>query len=157
MPEEQLINKRVKEIRGLICKSPSVLHENSSLLDLLREIIKDTRSRHVYVVNDQDKLVGSVRVKNTIQYLFPSLTLLQESKAMQISSYLDYSTATSVKDIMTTIPEYVYETTTLAELITIMVREQVNEVPVIDKDRRIIGEVNFLEIIAYYLKVHDQI
>jgi CBS domain-containing protein len=76
---------------------------------------------------------------------------------MQISSYMDYSTATSVKDIMTTNPEYVYETTSLAELIKIMIREQVNEVPVIDKDRRVIGEVNFLEIIAYYLKVHDQI
>ncbi len=151
MPEEMLINKQVKDIKNLICKDPSVIFQENSLTDLLREIIKDTRSRHVYVVDDHNKLVGSVRLKNTIQYMFPSITLLQESKALQVSSYLNYSQAETVKEIMTRNPSYVHENTTLAEMIRIMVKEQVNELPVLDREFTIIGEVNFLELITYYL------
>jgi len=33
-----------------------------------------------------------------------------------------------------------------------MIREKVNELPVINQNHQIIGEVNFLEVIDYYLK-----
>jgi len=68
---------------------------------------------------------------------------------------MHYSSSKVVKDIMKTNPNYVYEDSLLSEMIAIMVREKVNELPVIDKDRKIIGEVNFLKVIAYYLKNTD--
>jgi len=152
MPEDSLANVKVRDIKQLIIQNPSVLDENSSLEDLLKEIIKDTRSRHVYIINKQNKLVGSVRLNNTIQYMFPATSLLQESETLQIGSYMMYSSAKTIKDIMTTNPNYVFKDTSLSEMIKIMIREKVNELPVINKDHQIIGEVNFLEVIEYYLK-----
>ena len=57
MPENSLANVKIRDIKQLIIQNPSVLDENSSLKDLLKEIIKDTRSRHVYIINKQNKLV----------------------------------------------------------------------------------------------------
>jgi CBS domain-containing protein len=64
---------------------------------------------------------------------------------------MEYSAAKLAKDIMNTSPIYVFEDTPLAEMITIMTREKINELPVVDKKQKIIGEVNVLEIIAKYL------
>ncbi|HHE37056.1 MAG TPA: CBS domain-containing protein [Candidatus Cloacimonetes bacterium] len=155
MPEDRLAKVKVRDIDQLIIENPSVIDENSSLIDLLREIIKDTRSRHVYVVNKKNKLIGSVRLNNTIQYMFPATSLLQERENLQISSFMLYSSAKTVKDIMTTNPSYVFEDTLLLEMIRIMIREKVNELPVVDKQHQVIGEVNFLEVIDYYLKNID--
>jgi len=73
MPEEKLANKKGKGVRQLISVDPSILSEDRSLRELLEEIIKDTRFRHVYIVNNNNELSGSVRINNTIQYLFPSI------------------------------------------------------------------------------------
>ena len=41
MPEDRLAKVKVRDIDQLIIENPSVIDENSSLIDLLREIIKD--------------------------------------------------------------------------------------------------------------------
>jgi CBS domain-containing protein len=152
MPEDKLASVKVKDVKQLIVANPSILMENSSLNELLKEIIKDSRSRHVYIINKKNKLIGSVRLNNTIQYMFPSIALLQGSDTLQVGTYMMFSSAKTVKDIMTTNPSYVFEDTALSEMIKILIREKVNELPVVDKELHVIGEVNFLEVIQYYLK-----
>ncbi len=48
-------------------------------------------------------------------------------------------------------PYFVEESTPLFEMAEILIREKINELPVVDKDRRVIGQVNVYEIIAAFL------
>ena len=153
MPEKSLSSVMVKDVQHLIVENPSILTTEASISDLLDKIVEDTRSRHVYVVDAENQLVGSVRLNNTLEYLFPTITLIDNLERPHISSFLDYSSAKKVADIMNPNPFFVYKETMLSETIKIMVREQVNELPVIDSKKKIIGEVNVLEIITYYRNI----
>ncbi len=152
MPEEELSKIKVRDIKHLIVQDPTVISQDCSIDDLLVKILEDPRSRHVYVVNKENSLVGSIRLNNIIRYLFTTTTLLENSVSFEINSFMAYSSAKKVKDIMNTVPSYVYEDMFLSEMIRIMTKEKVNELPIIDNNKKIIGEVNVIEIIDYYLK-----
>jgi len=53
---------------------------------------------------------------------------------------------------MNTKPGFVQSDTSVNETVKIMIEETVNELPVVDNEHRVIGDINFLEIIAAYIK-----
>jgi len=152
MPEEKLSKVKVKDIMHLIVKKSTTISKDSSLDQLLSKILEDTTSRHVYVVNEGNKLIGSVRLNNTIKYLFPAISLQENTDVFEIGSYMEYSNAQKVEDIMNTVCSYAFDDSMISDVIRIMIREKTNELPVVDKEFRVIGEINVLEIIMYYLK-----
>ena len=152
MPEEKLSKVKVKDIMHLIVKKSATISKDSSLDQLLSKILEDTTSRHVFVVNEGNKLIGSVKLNNTIKYLFPAISLQENTDVFEIGSYMEYSNAQKVEDIMNTVCSYTFDDTMISDVIRIMIREKTNELPVVDKEFRVIGEINVLEIIMYYLK-----
>ncbi len=152
MPEEKLSKIKVKDIMHLIVKKSATISKDSSLDQLLSKILEDTTSRHVYVVNEGNKLIGSVRLNNTIKYLFPAISLQENTDVFEIGSYMEYSNAQKVEDIMNTVCSYAFDDSMISDVIRIMIREKTNELPVVDKEFKVIGEINVLEIIMYYLK-----
>ena len=152
--EESLGKVLISEIKDLIIKNPTIIFKDTKIKDIMSAIIEDSRSRHAYVVDNSGKLIGSIRTNNIIQYLFPT-TYLKESQSLQISSYWEFSNAKTAEDIMNKNPNYVYEHTNIKKLITIMISEKINEVPVIDKNFKLVGEVNVMEIIAKWLEMNQ--
>jgi len=144
MSEEILLKTRVRSIKHLIVNETAIVSPDTKIKDVLAKIIKDTRSRHAYIVDKNNVLIGSIRVNNVIQYLFPTTVLFDNADSFHVGSFMEYSTAKLAKDIMNTNPIYVFEDTPLAEMITIMTREKVNELPIVDKNLKILGEVNVL-------------
>jgi Mg/Co/Ni transporter MgtE len=152
MREEKLSNVTVESISSLIVQTPALVTPETSIETMLRHVIQDTRSRHAYVVDADNRLIGSVRFNNIIQYLFPSTILLELDDTPKISSFMEYSDATHVRQIMNTRPRYVQKSTPLAAMVRIMMEEKINELPVVDEQMHVIGEVNVLEIIAFALQ-----
>lgn len=152
MIEEELLNINVGDINKLIVKNPAIVKENCTIREMLEKVIEDTRSRHAYIVDEDDHLIGSIRMNQIIQYLFPTTILLEDRDSPRLCSFLDYSEASKVSEIMNRNPIYVFEKTSLPEMIKIMHQETVNELPVVDKNLRVVGEVNVLQIIAFSLK-----
>ncbi len=152
MPEEKLSKVKVKDIMHLIVKKSTTISKDSSLDQLLSKILEDTTSRHVYVVNEGNKLIGSVRLNNTIKYLFPAISLQENTDVFEIGSYMEYSNAQKVEDIMNTVCSYAFDDSMISDVIRIMIREKTNELPVVNKEFKVIGEINVLEIVKYYLE-----
>ena len=150
MIEEKLSKIKVKDIKNLVIENATILTLEATLDELLEKIVEDPRSRHVYVVDNNEKLVGSVRLNQVVQYLFPTITLLQTSDTNNLSDFLLFSDASCIKDIMTEPPNFVYEDTTISEMIEIMTKEKINELPILNSNQNIVGEVNILEVITYY-------
>ena len=57
MPEERLSKIQVKNIRDLIVKEPAVVKRNTHINEVFKKIIKDTRSRHAYIVDKKNVLI----------------------------------------------------------------------------------------------------
>jgi CBS domain-containing protein len=146
MPEEILNNLSVGNISNLVVKDPTIVGPDCTLDELLAKIVEDTRTRHAYVVDEGEHLVGSVRLSNLIQRLFPYGTLAAKGDAviMTLPHLLDTET---VGEFMNTDPYYVNEETPLKEVAGIMAQENVGELPIVDDEKRVIGEVNVLEIL----------
>lgn len=152
MREEMLSNVTVENISSLIVQKPALVLPETSIETMLRNVVEDTRSRHAYVVDADNRLIGSVQFNNIIQYLFPSTILLELDDSPKISSFMEYSDATHVHQIMNTRPRYVQKSTPLSAMVRIMIEEKINELPVVDDQMHVIGEVNVLEIIAFALQ-----
>lgn len=102
-------------------------------------------SRHVYIVDDDERLQGSVRLHDLIETLFPYLLVGEISE--EDLSPLDLIFDSPATRFINREHLAVTEDTTLAELIPMMIENFVNELPVIDATGRVIGEVNMLEIL----------
>ncbi len=151
--QEKLYETKVKDIRKFIVKDPTLAKPEETINSVLKKIIADVRSRHAYIVDSQGKLIGSLRINNIIAFLFPSVFFMDEYTSIPVSSFVDYTNAKLVKDIMNSDPSFVYEDTPLKDMVKIMLEEKINELPVVDKDKKVIGEVNVMELITYYLQI----
>lgn len=150
--KEKLATTKVKDARNLLVKEPTTVKASASTTQILKSIISDTRTRHLYVVDDSKHLLGSILLNDVVKFLFPWAAAFDKYESVVLEFNKIFSAKTA-EDIMRTDPLYVYETDSLEDAATIMMESKINELPVIDKKRVIIGQINMYEIIEAYLKI----
>ena len=145
--ERLLAHMRVAEVHGSIVTTAATVAPDASIAELLEKILEDPRTRHVYVVDEAGRLLGSVRLVAVLRHLFP-YTSLPDAERASPSELLRYLAAATAAEIMNPAPRYVTEDASMLEVVRLMVEENLGELPVVDAGRRVVGEVNFLEIVA---------
>jgi len=144
-----LAKKKVSEVRHLIIASPSSISGDADMKELMYKMNEDLRTRHVYVVDKENKLTGSIRMNAIVQYLFPYCAIL--TPGITISSDLTPNLfATKVSEFMRKNPFFVKEDYTLEECANIFISEKINELPVVTDDMTLIGQISMHEIIKDY-------
>ncbi len=151
MAERSIGDMHIRDVHRLIIENAATIGADRPLTELLQKIIADPRSRHVYVVDEEGTLIGSVRLNAIVKQLFPMTTAASSGEYRTLEILATYD-AKTVSDLMNESPVFVQEETTVNEAVQLMVAEGVNELPVVDEKRRVTGEINFLEVIAAYLK-----
>ena len=150
--KEKLAATKVKDVRNLLVKEPTTVKASASTTEILQSIIADTRTRHLYVVDELNHLIGSVRLNDVVKFLFPWAAAFDKYESV-VLEYNQIFIAKTAKDIMRTDPLFVYETDTLEDAAKIMMESTINELPVIDENRVVIGQINMYEIIEAYLRI----
>ncbi len=115
---------------------------------------KDLRTRHVYVVDAAGRLLGTVRMGSVVEYLFPFDAVIEQNTPLY-ESYVPHLGAKTAADLMHTPAVRVTEETTLGEMARLLMREAINELPVVDVQERLIGQVNVYETIKAYLDIEE--
>lgn len=141
----------VADVRHLIVEDPTVVAADATTDDLLEAIVRDTRTRHTYVVDEEGVLIGAVRMNAIVGYLFPIVAMTTPNVDLS-AERLSVFSARAVTEIMNDQPRAVTESTSLADVARVLLEEHINELPVVDETGRLIGQVNVYEIIATYLK-----
>ncbi len=141
----------VKSIRTLITQEASVVHEDDSLLTVAREIIRDPKTRSVYVVNSKDKLVGIIPVIELVQYIYFDM-IPQDYITYRFPLLL--SGETLAKDIMLP-PVYVKDDESLKSALIKMFKNNLKEIPVVDEELHVIGDLNILELIKVWVELNS--
>lgn len=136
----------MKEVHKLLTK-PSLVNENASLKEVVESITEDPKTRAVYVIDDDKKLKGIIVLKAVLKSAF--LESIPEP-------YLSFSSLMSVRpkikearDMMVP-PIYVKEKNTIKDAFILMMQNDLEEIPVVDDDLRVIGDLNMLELLKLW-------
>lgn len=148
--EKHIADRKVGDVRHLVVPNASTVRPDQSLDDLLRIMIDDPCTRHVYVVDGAERLVGVVRMFRVVEYLFPFTSALERSNEMVVAE-MPQPSARTAADLMNPEPLYVDEKTRVDEMARILLREKITELPVVDADHRLVGQINMYEVIAGHL------
>jgi len=141
------VNKKtVSDICNLIVKEATTIKANETISMLFQKMIEDQRTRHVYVVDNENILIGSVRLNDLVDLILPYLQNLDDEMFNKFATSISDKL---VSDIMIKDFLYLTEDTKLSNMISVMLEHRVNELPIVDEKKRISGEVNFLEFIKF--------
>ncbi len=140
----------VADISRLVVEDPSRIGPDANLHELLETMIADLRTRNVYVVDAEQRLIGCVRMERIVEQLFP-LQAIVTSSFDELLSEPTRLKAKSVRELMISPPPAMTMGTPLRQVATTLMRERTHEVAVVDDRGRLVGEINMYEIIKAYL------
>ena len=131
----------------MIDKSVTV-SEDEEIVEIANKVAKDCETLLVCVVDKEDRLIGIITPKGLL-------------KAAEVGEYgnvrhpffsgreaLHLLTSDHARDIMSA-PISVKPDDEVQTAIDLMLGNNVNEVPVVDKDGKVVGEINFLGIVSH--------
>lgn len=154
MPGKMISDLKVKDAYQLLVEKPSTVTAGASLEEVLRAIVADHKTRHVYVVNKDGGLIGSIKLSGVIEYMFPE-SLFDTAIDINRESLVHFKKSLVAMDIMNRTPSYVTTEASLQEAVEIMKKRNIGELPVVDSQNRLIGEINILEVITSYLNTEN--
>ncbi|MCF7928611.1 MAG: CBS domain-containing protein [Spirochaetales bacterium] len=138
---------QVKEIQKLIVSDPTTILGDEPIESVLTRMIEDPKTRSVYVVNEENQVIGSVRLPSVVEYVFPYEAFMLND---DYYSYWEMFFKKTALEFMARDFKYVHDDTLVSEMIQIMIQNNLQELPVVDQDMHILGEANILETIAYF-------
>lgn len=150
----ELGKKKVSDIQHLIVSNPTTISPEASMTDVLKKMNEDLRTRHIYVVDDQKKLLGSIRMNSLIDYLFPLTALTARDRDVANRTVRGFS-AKKASDIMSATPLHIKESDWVSKAVDVMLRQQINELPVVNDDMVVTGQLAMAEIIQAYLQIME--
>lgn len=138
--------KKVKDIRSLLVQDATVISSDATMGQALKKMLEDQRTRHVYVIDETNVIIGMIRLTDVVEFIMSYLpNLKDDSFEIFLHQYMEKN----VKTIMEKKPVYLQEETLLEEMLSIMVEHRVDELPVVNESLNVIGEVNFLEFVKF--------
>lgn len=140
----------VADISHLVVEDPSQISPEANLHELLTTMIADLRTRNVYVVDAERRLIGCVRMERIVEQLFP-LQAIVTSSFDELLSEPTRLKAKSVRELMISPPPAVNMATPLRQVAATLMRERTHELAIVDDRGHLVGEINMYEIIKAYL------
>ena len=145
-----LASLKVRDIEHLLVVEPAWVLETAAVEEVMEKMIADLRTRWVYVVDERKRLCGGVPMNAIVEILFPLEAIIERPDPLY-EAYFPKITAKTAGELMLAPIPSVSDDITLAELADLMLSNKVSEIPVVDSNNVLTGEVNVFEIIKAYI------
>jgi CBS-domain-containing membrane protein len=143
---------RVADVRHPPVARPAVITPDQSIRRLLQLILEDPRTHHAYVVDRDGRMIGTIRLDALVRFLFPHESVDTSEGTGEMLRVLS---ADCAGDIMQEDFRWVKDSTTLEELVKIMIEDRVDELPVVDEQMRPVGEIGMIDVITAWIEGDD--
>jgi len=137
---------KVSSIRRFITGQASIVSEDADPMEIAKKMIENPKTRSVYVADNNRKLLGLIPVSYLVQYLFFEY-IPDEFLYYRAIKPLE---TVKAKDIMIP-PVYVKEDDSIDVAFQKMASHNIKELPVVNDDLKIIGDLNILELIISWI------
>ena len=152
--EKHILDQTVEDLmEGCSCVAASV-QVGSPLSDAIDAIISADRSTKVYVVDESGVLVGTV----TINTLMRQVGYRLKVRGVGITSFFRFLREVfkdNVEEFMED-PMSVTSGTTVVEATRLIVEHNLNDLPIVDGENHLTGELKSVEIIDASRKLFDE-
>lgn len=146
--------EKVRDIFRLIASKPAIVPEDAPIEKVLDEFVSDPKRRIVCVVNNERKLVGLIRLTELLTYIGVHAGEAVTSLA-HLTPYeagLRYMMGNRAKHLMKEAIS-VKSDDKLLDALNIMEETGLEELPVVNDQGMIVGEIHGLDILIETLKL----
>jgi len=141
-------NIKVKEARDLITLRPSIISEEVPIQEVVKTIIDDPKHRALYVVDKNSKLIGIIDLRRLARHIFPHF--FEEDLIGR--GIIDLVSSETAKDLIPHPPACVTDDDDLETAFGKMMENRLEEIPVVDKDMKVVGDLNLLELFKVWMR-----
>ena len=143
---------KVKDVMNIVTQGATIVEEDSSIREVAKKLIEDPKTTTLYVVNKNKKLIGIVTIGTLLRYLYPE-DIPPEYLEFDISIF--QAKNLQAKDIMA--PSiFIKKEESVGEAFRKMFEYKIWELPVVDDDMHVIGDINGLELIHAWLMKNNK-
>jgi CBS domain-containing protein len=139
---------KVRDLLPLSQTEPAVVPAEASLREVAHKMVEDLKTREVYVVDRERRFLGVITLRRLARWAFAS----ELPGELSPTELLDFLSSKTAGDLALRKPAYVREEDTLERLLGVMFRYDINEIPVVDAEGRIVGNLNMLELLKAWLE-----
>jgi len=136
----------VGDVFESVVQRPSSVKSGAKIRDAIEEMLRNPLSRKVYVVDAAEKLVGTVTTETVLRLLGYRVGV-REIGAISFYKFLKDTLKEDVDSIMVR-SQSVTRETKLTKVLSLMIDNHLNDLPVVDAGGRLIGEVISLELLT---------
>jgi CBS domain-containing protein len=145
MEYKDLKDLRVGDIFDIVTGKPAIVNEDSMLKDAVEAITQTVTSHKVYVVDSQRKLKGVITIETLLKQVGYKAGI-RETGMVSFFKFLSGVFKENVTEFMEK-PVAVTKDHFILEALQKMVEYHLNDLPIIDDDEHIIGELHSIEIL----------
>ena len=148
MSEDRPISDvRVAEVFADVGRTskPATVRVDEPLRNAVESIVEDSDTRKVYVLDADDRLMGTITLETLLRHAGYRLG----ARRTGLTSFLRMMGEISrdkVQDVMTK-PVKVLQDEMIVNVTRLMVENHLNDLPVVDDDNRLVGELNGIDIL----------
>lgn len=151
MVEKDIRDMKVGEVHENMIGKPALVTEDALLRDAVESITQNLASRKVYVVDEEGFLKGVIRIE-TLLRLVGYKVGVRKAGVISFLKFLSGIFDENVTEFMET-PITVTNEHKLLDALQKMVEYHLNDLPVVDAEGRIVGELLSLEFLLEAKKV----
>jgi len=132
---------------------PATVRGDASLREAVEVIVKDSDTRKVYVLDDEERVVGTVTLEVLLRHAGYRLGV----RSTGVTSFLRMLaevTDEKVKEVMAK-PVKVSDNELVANVMKLMVENHLNDLPVVDDHNKLVAELNGLDILKLSIRRWD--
>ncbi len=139
--------------REIMCLEPG------DALGVAIDILSEEKFRHILIANEEQKLLGIISDRDILKYL-PFIGRRPNSMVSVFKEYLlaikpnTVDQAQPLEKLITTKVMHASPDTTCLEAVTTMMARKINSLPIVDKDRHILGLVTSTDLMRSLLDLY---
>lgn len=138
---------KIKEILEIIgSRDLPLVKEDDTIREVLEKMLNYPHTRLMYVVDDEQKCRGIISLGALIRHLFSS----SFEPTVHARFVIPMITAETAEHIMNAGLIYATAEDEVEKVIKRMIKAAIKEIPVLDEENRIIGDVTMLDLLKHY-------
>lgn len=152
MDDKPISDIRVSDVIAGIGKKikPAVVDIDGRLRDAVVSIVEDSETRKVYVVDKDGVLKGTITLETLLRYAGYTLGVRKPGMT-SLLKWLSEIKNDKVTEVMTK-PVRVLQNEMITNVTRLMVENHLNDLPIVDDNNKLVGELNGLDILKASMK-----
>ncbi len=135
-----------------------IVYRGATLKEVVGAMVKGYRRRIVYIVDPGDKIMGSITLSDLKDIAFRYYLDGRLSDLMVITEHIEgLFTSERAVDLMDINFPVCHEKERLGDVIARMIQKDLQDMPVLDKEDRVVGNLDMLDLLELWVKRGEEL